>query len=142
MTADLLRRAADVVEEFAKGATEGPWNGHTSDRVGYAAVYGGPFENGYRMGSVMGWSEEVVEEYGGEPSAEDLRWLCLMSPHLAGPLAAWFRAAAAAADSYPHTDGVHARIMRSQDQPAAYRHTLEFIEHASAAARAILGEES
>jgi hypothetical protein len=100
MSADLLRRAANLIDEFAKDTTPGSWNGHTSEHVGYGAVYGGPFENGYRMGSVMGWSEETCEEYGGEPSSADLRWLCLMSPQIAGPLAAWLRDAADESDQY------------------------------------------
>jgi hypothetical protein len=99
VSADLLRRAADLIEDFAKDTTPGSWNGFLStDGPGFGAVYGGPFENGYRMGNVMGWPEEVAEEYGGEPSSADMRWLCLMAPHLAEPLAAWLRAEADAGE--------------------------------------------
>lgn len=121
MSAELLRRAADVIESFAAEATPGSWNGHVSaDGPHYGAVYGGPWENGYRMGNVMGWSEETVEEYGGEPSSADLRWLCLMSPHVAAPLVAWLRGEAASWDA-PGVTTVY---------PAA-----------CAFARAVLGEE-
>lgn len=93
--AALLRHAADLVDEVARNATPGSWNGHTpTEALPSGVVYGGPWEHGYRTGTVMAWCEEAVTEYGGEPSTADLEWLCLMSPHIAAPLAAWLRAEA------------------------------------------------
>lgn len=145
--AALLRRAADTITEFAADATPGSWNGHLSTGgPGYGEVSGGPWENGYRMGIVMRWCEEAVEEYGGEPSLGDLRWLCLMSPHIADPLVAWLRGAADTVEHYPAMadgpDSTFGRIVRSPDQPAAYRLAADSVAAAIAFAQSIFDEDT
>jgi hypothetical protein len=144
--ADLLRHAADTITEFASGTTPGSWNGHlSSEGLGYGEVSGGPWANGYRMGTVMRWCEEAVTEYGGEPTLADLRWLCLMSPHIADPLIAWLRGTADALDHYPAMgagpDSTFGRIIRDPGQPPAYRFATESVTAAIAFARALLDED-
>lgn len=133
--AALLRRAADTITEFATGTTPGSWNGFvSSEGPGYGEVSGGPWENGYRMGSVMRWCEETVTEYGGEPSQADLSWLCLMSPHIAPALIAWLRAEAEAV-------GVKQRAVEDVTHPSFVGHLDRHHGHALAFARALLDED-
>lgn len=130
-TADLLRRAADRLDQVQRGDTyvrvrDG--KPHRPDII-EADVIRDVTETGETVGV------EVIKAI--EVRVDDVPF----GPQVAGPLAAWLRAAAEAADKY-RTGGVHGRIMRSEGQPATYRHTAEFIDGAAALARVILGEES
>jgi hypothetical protein len=140
VSADQLRRAADLIDEFAAGTTPGPWNGHRSDDgPGYGEIAGGPFEHGYRLGTVTRWDGDTSDAMM-EPSSADLRWMCLMSPHVAAPIAAWLRTATEAVDQYPgmvEPDGVYAHIARDDTHPPAYRAAFDTVTAALAFARAL-----
>ncbi|MGY1986847.1 hypothetical protein ACI792_11535 [Blastococcus sp. SYSU DS0669] len=91
--AALLREAADRVEALAAGATPGRW----------------------RLGGLLATRPEVLAEGPGgstqhvaEARARSAGWIAAVSPALAGPLAAWLRAAAA--DPTPEAVGV-ARVL-------------------------------
>jgi hypothetical protein len=83
--AALLRQAAEKLRETAKHATPGPWSAEEST------------EYGFRVGTAdqkawVAWTGE----YDDEPveSRADARWIALMSPALAGPLADWLESEA------------------------------------------------
>jgi hypothetical protein len=78
--AALLREAADRVEVLGAGATPGRW----------------------QLGGLLATRPEVVAhgpggttEHVAEARARSAGWIAAVSPALAGPLAAWLRAAAA-----------------------------------------------
>jgi hypothetical protein len=79
--ADLLRAAADRLEALAGRTTPGDW----------------------RTGGLLATRPEVVAhapdggtEHVAEARANTAAWITALSPALAGPLAAWLRAAASA----------------------------------------------
>jgi hypothetical protein len=79
-TADLLRTAADRLESLAARTTPGDW----------------------RLGGLLATRPEVVAqapdggtEHVAEARANTAGWIAALSPAVAGPLAAWLRAAAA-----------------------------------------------
>lgn len=85
-----LRRAADVIDACASTVSPPPWSGYATGEQ--AELFCGPWHTaGYLDGSVMAWPSGVAEEFGGLPSSDDLRWIELMGPQLAAPLAAWLR---------------------------------------------------
>ena len=80
--ADVLRTAADRLEALAARTTPGDW----------------------RVSGLLATRPEVVAhapdggtEHVAEARANTAAWLAALSPALAGPLAAWLRAAAAVA---------------------------------------------
>lgn len=87
-SAELLFRAADMIEAFATGASPGPWNGYITNEQG--ELFCGPRVDGYLTDTVMAWPEEGITEYGGQPSWKDLAWIALMK-RIAAPLATWLR---------------------------------------------------
>lgn len=91
-TGDRLRKAAELIEECAKGTTPAPWSGYVlEDR---AEMFAGPAdEAGYLTGYVMTFDEEAAED-GGMPSQEDMRWMSLMHPGVAEHLTMWLRSEA------------------------------------------------
>jgi hypothetical protein len=91
---DRLRRAAGLIERCAEGTTPAPWSGYVQVEEHRAEMFAGPQENGYLTGSVFAFCEEAVEEYGGMPSAEDMRWMSLMNPEVAEQLVLWLRSEA------------------------------------------------
>jgi hypothetical protein len=88
-SADIMTKAADLIEKHLDGTTPGSWAGYLTDHAG--EVFAGPWQDGYRTGSVMSWCEETLTEYGGQPSQADLAWLCLMHPLIGPPLVALLR---------------------------------------------------
>jgi hypothetical protein len=84
--ADLLRDVADRIEQLAARTTPGDW----------------------RPGGLLASRPEVVAhrpdggtEHVAEARASSAAWLTAFSPVLAGPLAAWLRAAAEQPDPEP-----------------------------------------
>lgn len=83
-TAALLRRAADHLDELAKGATtaHGPWlDDHTlpGDEACVMVV----------TNADKGWAQILfVADWGTDA---DARWIAALSPVVAAPLAAWLR---------------------------------------------------
>ena len=90
-TADLLRRAADLLAGMDRLATPKDWQG-LSDQPGKqprGMIYAGPRdEHGYRTGSVCSWSED--DENGQVMSQADMDLICTLR-ETAAPLADWLR---------------------------------------------------
>jgi hypothetical protein len=94
-SAELLRTAADRLEKLAARTTRGDW----------------------RLGGLLATRPEVVAhaadggtEHVAEARARTGEWIATLSPELAGPLAAWLRAAADAQPPDPAATEV-ARVL-------------------------------
>ena len=79
--ADLLRTAADRLEALAARTTPGDWRG-----AGLLAT----------RPEVVAHAPDGGTEHVAEARANTGAWIAAFSPAVAGPLAAWLRAAAAA----------------------------------------------
>lgn len=108
--AEELRAAAERIREYAKGTTPADgdpagWLGAVNEDTGHAFIFGGPTdEAGYRTGVVFEFRDETDCQNCVRPTAEDLRWMWLMSPELAEPLAAWLEDEARQYDLPPCND--------------------------------------
>lgn len=84
MSADLLRRAAERLEELAANTSAGPWQliGDWGIPNGWTAVWS------------AGVGQYVAENPGSTVSRPDVQWIATLGPQIAAPLAAWLRAEA------------------------------------------------
>ncbi|GEL19310.1 hypothetical protein [Pseudonocardia asaccharolytica] len=125
VTAEVLRRAADLIEQRAAKATPGPWRVRYTDRYGWpidmhaddddegtltlVAGTALPRANGrdpghYESQHIIATSEPSDLYPGMEQFAElhgNHEWIATMSPQIARPLAAWLRLTAAGYEQYP-----------------------------------------
>ncbi len=117
MSADLLRRAADRIEALAKGASPAPWVWTWREDWGcgeWHTVTSSATDFDVAAGGYEG---------GGVEREEDAKWIAILGPQIAGPLAAWLR-------------GEATQHMAETFQP--HGATVEYAGPALAVARAIL----
>jgi hypothetical protein len=102
--ADLLRTAADRLEALAARTTPGDW----------------------RLTGLLATRPEVVAhapdggtEHVAEARAHTAAWITALSPALAGPLAAWLRAAAAADPGDPAATSFASALLDRLTAPRA-----------------------
>lgn len=84
----LLREAARLVREHATTATPGPWTTQAFRVGGYVVIEGVD-------------QERVADTMHGDCQVNDARWIALMSPAIAEPLAAWLDEAASQVEYLP-----------------------------------------
>ena len=80
-----LRAAADLIEQRASAASPGPWRA--------VEWYAGSLEVVDRAGAGI-----ATESSTGDVKMSDARWMAMLGPQVAAPLAAWLRAEADDAD--------------------------------------------
>jgi hypothetical protein len=95
--ADMLRHAAILMRERAQAATPsanpqpGGWSGfgtgNTATGSNWAAIYGGPAEDGYRVGAVL-TTDEFCDACTG-PSQADVQHITSWHPAVALAVADW-----------------------------------------------------
>lgn len=143
MSAELLRRAADRIEDLANAATHGPWLieydylGQTPQALFVEAAEDDP--DAY----------DGTRGIGGFDAPGDNVWAGLVSPHIAAPLAAWLRAEAdcqeAIGVAQQHLPELIGAIEENRTRKPAPRHELRVsistVDKALAFARALLGED-
>jgi hypothetical protein len=128
----MLRQAAQVLRDRAGEATSGPWSASEDT------------EHGFRVGTADGaawvaWTGSADDE--PDQSRADARWISLMHPGLAGPLADWLEHAAKAHDAT--VQAAHDNWRGSDDTEARDRWIdRQTDQHALKVARTILGKET
>lgn len=129
MTAELLRRAADLIEQRAKTATNGPWRWDTFrdiDELTHPMGIGGM--------PVHPLNVLKVSHEDWPANDADKEWIAMLSPVIAAPLAAWLRIEADMADNPLCV------VVEGAAKPLAARVPATAQPFALAMARAILGE--
>lgn len=140
MSADLLRRAADLIERRAAEATfdryeavenyPGCWQVHA---VG--PDLRPPPHKGIRNPQ-QGRFSVAEDSQEGDIREGDAHWMAMMGPQVAVPLAAWLRKEAVSEDAVAAFVVAEGRT----DDPAMIAATERRHEHARAFARTVLGE--
>lgn len=97
--ADELRQAAATLRETARGVTPGPWD-RAADVLDRDTPYGDNHVGFWRGEYLM----SVAEAGAGEQADRDAAWICLASPVLAEPLAAWLEHTATVVVSFELPD--------------------------------------
>lgn len=148
MTADLLRQAADRLDEAAKTTTPGPW------QIEYS--YGRDRPQGVFVECPDGQDCDAAHDcydgtrsVGGMDEPGDNVWASLLGPQVAAPLSAWLRAEAACMDSTADVtehmprilDGIEENMTGKPAHGHELRVSISTATEAIALATAILGEQ-
>jgi hypothetical protein len=104
--ADELRAAATHIREAARGAANGPWKAApvwSPDAAVTSAVYSYAYPTGTPESEVVASGQKRYPK-GGLRNPCNARWIALMNPLLAEPLAAWLEETARQYDAPPCDD--------------------------------------
>lgn len=129
--AELLERAATLIEEYAADATPGPW--FYNGRITY---------DGGHMLELEDRSvprEERSFAFGDVNTQGDACWIVTLNPVIAAPFVKLLRTAAMAHGEY---GDVPSDFLQSDEVAPVYRYTNAFVEAALELARRILGEHT
>lgn len=133
MSAELLRRAADLIVKRAAAATAGPW-GTALDVGGHTATVRRRDGNDV---SLVAWlpTWKWTSDSWEHPAFSNADWIATLGPQVAAPLAAWLRESATELELRQ----VRVAGLNIPEQDAwaeqAFRQSLDF-------ARVILGEDA
>lgn len=106
-TAEILRAAAARLRGTAKHAAPGPWHASpvwSPDSSSTSGVYSHAYPTGSVESEVVA-SGRIKPGYGGTRNPHNAEWIAMVSPVIAGPLAAWLEAGARIADQFSSYGG-------------------------------------